>query len=195
MAATTLHASSRGLWSIAPAHGLDILMYMLQQDAAQVGVLPIDWQRFFNNTPAAREVALLAHYITESPALPSSRLDLQALAPEKRQAALMHHLRGVIADVLGLESGHQIDSQQGLLDLGLDSLMAVEVRNRLSHDLNLQLPSTLVLDYPSLAVLTPHLLSLMFPDAPPPDPDLDALSETELVDLLAQELKSLKDTQ
>ena len=118
---------------------------------------------------------------------------------------LLDYLRQAVAQILGIPDPEQIDPHQGLLDIGVDSLMAVELRNRLSNGLVEQLPSTLIFDYPTLAKLTDYLLGILFPPlvaqaaevrlsdgqpetaaqpTPPAiDPTLDALSDTELASI------------
>jgi len=66
--------------------------------------------------------------------------------------------------VLGLDPTLPIDANQPLNDLGLDSLMAVEMRSLLSSELGLvrSLPATLVFDYPTVAALTTYLAEEVF---------------------------------
>ena len=55
----------------------------------------------------------------------------------------------------------RLDRQQPLKAMGLDSLMALELRNRLEHATGLTLSATIVWNYPTVTVLADHLASLM----------------------------------
>lgn len=58
----------------------------------------------------------------------------------------------------------QVSSDQPLLEAGLDSLAAVELRNSLSKDFRLDLPSTAIFDYPTVKALAQYVASQL------PDP-------------------------
>ena len=80
--------------------------------------------------------------------------------PESEWEGLVVELvRGEVAAVLGLESGAAVDPDVVLMELGLDSLASVELRNRLMGLTGLQLPATLVFDYPTPAAVAKFLLS------------------------------------
>jgi pimaricinolide synthase PimS3 len=71
------------------------------------------------------------------------------------------------AFVLGHERAGAIDPDQGFLDLGFDSLTAIELRNRLSATIGRPLPTTLIFDYPSATALADHLRSEVLAEAAP----------------------------
>jgi acyl carrier protein len=63
-----------------------------------------------------------------------------------------------VAAVLGERAADGIRPRQRLFDLGIDSLMAVELKNRLQSAFGIPLGATLVFDHPTVEALTDHLL-------------------------------------
>jgi acyl carrier protein len=93
-----------------------------------------------------------------------------------------------------LETDQPIKPTSSLFELGMDSLMALELRDRLQVRLALRLPATLVFDYPSVEQLTGVLLDELGRHHPQPLPDLNAperLSEEELERLLLRKVREL----
>jgi acyl carrier protein len=89
---------------------------------------------------------------------------LTAAAPDDRQSLLLELVRAEVASVLG-HTRDVIDPDRGLRDLGLDSLTAVELRNRLRSATGLTLPAGLVFDHPTPQDLAAHLGELLQPAA------------------------------
>jgi thioesterase domain-containing protein/aryl carrier-like protein len=93
-----------------------------------------------------------------------------AETPENdRENIVLELVRSQVASVLGHATPQAIDPQRAFLELGFDSLAAVELRNRLNAQTGLRLPATLVFDHPTTTAITDHLLSQVVIDGPPPE--------------------------
>ncbi|WP_394849576.1 SDR family NAD(P)-dependent oxidoreductase [Pendulispora brunnea] len=90
-----------------------------------------------------------------------------ALPPAERERASLEMVRAEVAAVLGIASVGAIDPQTSLQMLGLDSLMAVELRNRLGARTGLRLPATVLFDHPSPAALTKLIRDKLLSDESP----------------------------
>ncbi|MFG2197077.1 type I polyketide synthase [Streptomyces sp. NPDC048639] len=100
-------------------------------------------------------------------AAPAERLRrrLADLDAEGRFAALLDVVRDQTAAVLGYADSDAVDPERGFLEMGFDSLTAVELRNRLNTVTGLRLPATLLFDHPTPAGLARHLRSETTPGA------------------------------
>ncbi|MGY6658940.1 type I polyketide synthase, partial [Amycolatopsis sp. TRM77291] len=100
--------------------------------------------------PARRATARTVDAASEVDAL------IRRLAPlmgTERRKALVDLVRGQVAAVLAIPGAHQVAVERGFLDLGFDSLTALELRNRLNRLTGLSLPATMVFDYPTVSAV------------------------------------------
>ncbi|MCX4760365.1 type I polyketide synthase [Streptomyces sp. NBC_01275] len=101
---------------------------------------------------------------------------LTGLDVEEQQQLLLDFVREQVGIVLAHPAPRTIDVQRGLLDLGFDSLTAVELRNRLNTATELRLPSTLVFDHPTTQAVAEYLRGELVGEvADPVQAALDAL--------------------
>ena len=135
-----------GISSIAPRQALEMLGRLLGQSATQVVAVPVNWKQYREFYPAGSASPLLSELACEEAEVPrptgrtSERRDaLLAAEPAERRQLLQSYLGEQVARVLGL-SPSKLDVQQPLSNLGLDSLMAVELKNRIAVDLKVNVP-------------------------------------------------------
>jgi acyl transferase domain-containing protein/NADPH:quinone reductase-like Zn-dependent oxidoreductase/acyl carrier protein len=158
----------QGVGAITHDAGLAVLESLIAGDGTHVGVLPIEWRAFAASYgEGSRPVLLdgLTHRGERRATAPgaglSVREQIDALPPSEARRALHDHVCAVVRRVLAVDAAFVLEPQQGLRDLGMDSLMAVELRNELQRSLGLSLPSTLAFDFPVLESLTGHLTALV----------------------------------
>jgi myxalamid-type polyketide synthase MxaE and MxaD len=194
-----------GIEPLAPARGIGALETVLSRADAQVAVLPLDRSRLRDGLAScdSRSRALLAPLAAVRPAQAADgEFDVGAVEsfvalllrqdPARRGRLLQERLAGHAATVLRLGAA-RLDPRSPLGSYGLNSLMAMELRNRIENDLGLPLSATALWNYPSLVALAEHLLSRLVPEAAPPaspqsdrdDADADAQPEpgSDLLDV------------
>ncbi|HLV33458.1 MAG TPA: type I polyketide synthase [Spirillospora sp.] len=197
----------QGLQTFTAQQGVDILADILAASPTQVIVMPVNWRQFLAQHPDPLYEAFADSKAapTQMAAGPGLKEQLIDAPPSKHRAILLQFVRENARAVLGLAGTHTIDPLLPLNQLGLDSLMAVELRNALARGAGLTLPATLLFDYPTIDALVGYLLTHLDlpgdditdePDtAPEParvDDALANMSDDEAEALLLQELDSMK---
>jgi aryl carrier-like protein len=173
--------AARGIMSIAPEQGVEALSRLLGQGPVQVLVMPINWIQYRQLYPPGRELPLLTHLIRkEADVLRKTSASvgkdnlftrdvLLATEPGERRQLLESYLREQVAKVLGL-SPSRLDVRESLNSLGIDSLMAVELKNRIERSLEVAVSMVQFLRGPSVQQLTALLLDQLTTTTPPSFP-------------------------
>ncbi len=98
------------------------------------------------------------------------------LAPDERRQALVDLVRRQVATVLGHSTVDSIDPGRGFLDLGVESLTALDLRNRLGTEVGRQLPATLIFNHPTPTAMGRYLDAELFPGDDTAESGADGLS-------------------
>lgn len=162
--------AAQGLSTIATEQGLSILGYLLSQPLAQVGVLPFEWSVFKQQLSSGRQLPLLAELIGEpdvqaavKPAPQQELLQHLKQAPaNQRQGLLTTYLQSKAARVLGLTTT-ELEADRSLHEVGLDSLMAVELTSLIRDELQVELPIRALIEDPSIAKIAALILEQLMP--------------------------------
>jgi myxalamid-type polyketide synthase MxaB len=155
---------SSGIHLIDPRDGLQTLGRLLQTDAAQIGVIPADWPKvlssFFGDTPPR-----FFEKFSQPAAEPQDRIVplLEQTPPDARRQRLESHIRGLVVSVMGHDAFAAAGDDPTFFELGMDSLMSLDLRNRLEREFDRNLPSTVAFEYPAVRELADYLISAVLP--------------------------------
>jgi acyl transferase domain-containing protein/acyl carrier protein len=168
----------RGLRVMDPGLAVEALSQAIDDGEPLLTVTDMDWARFVPAFTVARPSPLIADLpevrqalsedasATDADVLTGLRRQLAGVREAEQSRMLLKLLRAEAAAVLGLPAPEAVGAQRPFRELGFDSLTAVELRNRLSAVTGLRLPSTLVFDYPTPAVLAGYLRGEINHDEP-----------------------------
>jgi thioester reductase-like protein len=171
---TQARLASGGVSTIAPEQGLQVLKQLLGQTMAQVGVLPFEWSVFTKQLSSGRQLPLFSELVRQAspqeevkqPSAQQHQLiqRLKEVPASERQKLLMTYLQGKVAKVLGL-SNATLDTEKSLHDMGLDSLMAVELTSILRAELQVELPIRALIEDPSIDSIATLLINQLMPES------------------------------
>jgi acyl transferase domain-containing protein/NADPH:quinone reductase-like Zn-dependent oxidoreductase/acyl carrier protein len=158
--------NKRGVRTLSPADALAGMADVMAASSAHGIVARMDWANFLPLYQLAGKRAFLAQLEREAPQsalapTPSGTTRLVerlASAPaQQRKKLVVDYLRDVVAEVTRIDAA-EIRDEAGFFEVGMDSLMAVELRGRLELAVGKELPATLAMDYPRLVDVADYLL-------------------------------------
>jgi len=173
-------ATERGMHAVSSEQGAAYLQRGLRSELAQLGVVAFDARQWLDFHPlaarSARFMALLQESRGKKGTVPASsplgaRL-MQKATKEERLHLIEQRVRELAATVLRMApSGVAPDAP--FRSLGLDSVMGLELRNRLESELGLRLSAALIFIHPTAAALACHLAAELAISAKEAEPEKD----------------------
>ena len=139
------YMTAHGVNGISPEQATAMLGHLLQRDVTQIGFMHIDWQKFFGSRRNPEPPPIYSEVFTpREKGDPGDNEDIRRAilsAPaEERLTLLAAHIAGSAAKVLRTNSA-KLEGDRPLKEMGLDSLMAFELLNRLEVQFGILLPS------------------------------------------------------
>lgn len=156
-----------GMGLISPASGLEALAAAVAAGGACTVAASVDWAALFAASaaaaaapvfadlrPAAADNAAALGFKTSLDraaefAAPAATMPAAVVRPAVNQADVCAKITDLVQGLLG----HPVAPEEPLMEAGLDSLSAVELRNSLESSFGMELPATLMFDYPSISAL------------------------------------------
>ncbi|WP_263172712.1 type I polyketide synthase [Streptomyces sp. SCSIO ZS0520] len=158
--------SRGGMDLMTPHLGVMALQQALDHDDTAIAIANVDWDRFAERFNATRPHPLVQDLVpapapAAAPAEDTGPAQLLALPEARRPAHLLDIVCTELATVLGYSGAAHIDPDGAFKELGIDSVTAIELRNRIAKQTGLRFSPIAVFDYPTSGALADHLLSLI----------------------------------
>ncbi|GAB1545335.1 hypothetical protein NUACC21_80110 [Scytonema sp. NUACC21] len=159
-----------GIKALEPEQALTALEFLLQGNYSQMTTANVDWALFKRlyevrgPRPLLEKIKVLPQIVTTQQKQQSAILQRLEVATEsERQDLLISYLQTEVAKVMELELSQLPEPQQGFFDMGMDSLMAVQLKEELEASIGCSLPTTLILECPNIRELARYLGQKLLP--------------------------------
>jgi phthiocerol/phenolphthiocerol synthesis type-I polyketide synthase C len=165
---------------------LDILEHMLTSNRSNIGVMELDWKALSRFLPSAASPKFkeIAKNINDSDRQKDNSQDIQQLLTELSNedllVTLIEMLKSEVGEILRV-STNKIDPNRSIYDMGLDSLMGVELIVALEARFGIRLPVMALSENPTIVKLAERLIQLLkgTVDPEPPSSESTIITQTE----------------
>ena len=162
--------NKEGLTPLDHAMGMSALFRVIESGLSRIMVVDADWNRNINFHQIENDSYY--GYLTDAPlkgSLSSSEespflKELKETPRSGRLNRLLGYLKSVVEKSMGYEASvdETISEDTPLMEQGIDSLMAVEIRNQIGKTLRMKLPASILFEYPTLTKLSGYIIEEMF---------------------------------
>lgn len=148
-----------GMAAMSNADSVRLMQLLMQHQVSQAGIFALDWQALPKVYGSQQPRTLFSDLLPKLTGQhEQSFLSLYQQAPVAQQHSMLTQQVGtLLADVLGLSHDETPDAGRSVFEFGLNSLMALDFKNKLQQLTGLKLPATLVMKYPTIRVLSAFL--------------------------------------
>ncbi len=151
----------RGVQPLSPQEGIAALEQLWMSGNPQTTVAHVDWNLFKPLYEVGKRRLLLEEIKVESQETKFSGVNrkseiiqkIEIASQNERVSLLKTYLQGHLGKILGLKVSQKPSVEQGLFEMGMDSMMALELRNQINNDLRIDIPITLFMEGVTIAVI------------------------------------------
>ncbi|NEO74121.1 MAG: SDR family NAD(P)-dependent oxidoreductase [Moorea sp. SIO3H5] len=163
-----LRVSKQGMGVISPTQVLESLELLMSGSDVEVGVIPIEWSQWQERVAQWpfladwQEITTAIAFGAPNAIAPNKTQEnylleqLKSVSQSEIEKILIAHIQNETAQVLGIKN-YQIDIHKPLNEMGLDSLMSIELRNRIQSQLEVDVPITKFMEGITIAALSNEL--------------------------------------
>lgn len=166
---------AKGLGHIGLEQGFIVLAKILRGDLTQAAVINVNWEDYLQSFSTGDSPPFFSEIPQKRPLQTSQNTKAQSeqagiiqqikAAPENQQLQILtNFVKEETAKMLGLDPGTTLDPEKSLVDLGLDSLSTIELRNTFEFLTGFSLPATMLYNYPTLKDLSAFLAQKIIPE-------------------------------
>ncbi|MCM2370264.1 type I polyketide synthase [Aporhodopirellula aestuarii] len=152
-----------GLQAFGMSEALDVFAEMILRDTALIGAADVDWKQLGRLSAAVGKLpmySLVTQNASSNRSNSGLQSELQDASPKERLGILADLVAQQVAGVFGIEAD-KVDRVASLTQVGIDSLMAVELINRLETATGTKIPMNRILSGPSVLELSRTIMDLM----------------------------------
>lgn len=155
-----------GLLPIDPSAGVEMLGQLLSMDGGQLWAAPLDLEQLKERSAEFAPLSLMAELVgAQNGHIPSPDGKtvangvnrLKDLPEDQRRAAVQEHVIDLVRSVTGMEASEPVRVDARLETLGVDSLLTVDLLNALIRVFGVNLPATILINFPTIELLVKHL--------------------------------------
>jgi len=192
------HLNLMGMNTITVNQAMDCWAHMRGAALSQYGLMNCDWDKWQAFEPAGGNSPRFERLVSQADrksenALTKTCQEIFQLPPEQRQAGMLHALAGQVAAVLRIPM-EKIDSEQSLMNMGIDSLMAAELQALINKAFGVRISTLELMRSPNLAHMAHMLMEKTILSISPVTADestpessvIDRMSEKDIDTLLEQ---------
>ena len=184
-ASTAARVASSGMELLQPQQGLAALEAVLGAGSSRVGsrtgviaVTPFKWNTFMGRLPKPTPAFLEAFAAEGTCEAAAGKVGAAGAAAAAGSGVTMESVAAKVGSAVAAVVGSRIAEDASLMESGLDSLGAVELRNALSESFEMELPATLTFDYPSVSAISSFIMEAKYPGGMQNSHDAAAIAAT-----------------